>query len=425
MATAATTTSTAAIQQSDPFQWVETRQGRWERKLDEREQQVLMYIKSAPELSPYYGCCTVQFKYAVDDIADRVRKAWRTLRYDHPSLGARVEPTDSGSVWVYRVPSEADVAAWLSDTFAVDDSGRTADDLYPYHDTSRPVFLKYLSVTQEVVFGADHVYCDGIGIILFLSNVCELIVHPRDVEFGNGAEVANLSLPFSAVVDIPEASPELLAKAKTITETWAAKAANAMAVASSKDPNQPPGTCRKLTMVLSRDDTSSLQRAAKRKDMSLAVAAHAAVIMATKRHGRPSNDGKNWASSLVFGYRHKARPPYNSHKFPISVLSVGFPEAIEDPVSFKDAAEKLRAAYNFWLTSEDAVELIEPLRNMVSQTMKKASASRRTAVPNVVNIGQVKDVQEWYEDLEVLRLNGGMREIGRSSTVFRRRSHCN
>ncbi|KAH7054561.1 hypothetical protein B0J12DRAFT_456767 [Macrophomina phaseolina] len=399
---------------STTFQWAETIPGRWERKLDEREHQVLVYTRSAPKYAPYYGCCSVKFKYDVEDIIERVRQAWRTLRHDHPSLGASVEDTENGPVWVYRVPSEAGAAAWLAETFSVDHSGRSADELYPYHDTSKPIFLKYLPATQEVVFGADHVYCDGIGILLFLNNVCELVARPRSVVFGTGAEVANLSLPFASVLDIPEPSPDALAKASAIIKAWAAKAANSMAVSSSKDSTQPPGTCRKLTMLLSQADTSNLQQAAKAKGMTLAVAAHAAVIMATKRHGGPSTDGKNWASSLVFGYRHKARPPYNSAKFPISVLSVGFPEAIENPTGFLDAAEKLRAAYTFWLSSEDAIQLIEPLRNMVSQAMKKAPGSGRMALPNVVNIGVIKDVQERYGDLEVLHLTGGMREIGPS-----------
>ncbi|WYZ42293.1 hypothetical protein EsH8_V_001188 [Colletotrichum jinshuiense] len=302
------------------------------------------------------------------------------------------------------------------------------------------VFVRFLPKFKEIMLGIHHILIDGGGVVMLLNNILEAAVtsHRNGMTVPSPEDqIAKLSLPMQAVAGSTYLSPDIWDEARSIVNEWASKrkaVPGTIGMAPTGDLNKPRRQCEQMSVILSTDETRRLLAAAKAAQLTMSVATHAAMIMASKHHGGDDvNRGRNWVSSLVFGYRHLARPPYDSGRFPISIMSAGFPQVIEDPVDFVDAAAKLKVAYKFWQFHPKAVDLMLPIMELTRQALQQETPlATKFAVANTSGLGVLSGLKEQYGELgevELLSFAGGMREHGCSVDThfytFRDRLHMN
>lgn len=410
-----------------PYHWTEEMPGRWERAMDTREKMLVDFTNQPTTEEagcPYYAITYLEldFKFSDEEMEHRLRQGWRAMRYDHPSMASRADPVSRRMI--YEAPqSESTVTEWLGKTFNVDRSGRSAEQLFSVVDVKeRMCFLTFLPKTREVLLGFHHLLIDGGGVILFFDNLLRSVVKPRH-EICGSSDISRLSLPLQAVVRSMAPCPDAGSQARQYVEVWAEKRKakpESICVYPTGDLNKPPSWCRQICIVLTEAETSRLLAACKMSRLTISVATHAAVIMASKQHGgNLLNDGRNWISALVFSFRHQAIEPYNTNLYPLSIMSAGLPQIIENPVDFSDAAAKLKAAYKFWQCHDNIVDLLEPIQELLTRSSKdNLQKARKVAVANTSGLGVLKDLKEQYGDrgeIQVLKFAGGMRETGNNS----------
>jgi hypothetical protein len=181
--------------------WKETSPGQYERDLDEVEQFYTTLAKVYSGTGRTFFAITAHISFSVrfleadtiSQVEDRVeaslRKAWNSLRYDHPTLASMVK-YDSVSKKCKKVydtfptdDSGAAESAWLEKTFRKYDSGQTGDEFCnsdPPIDTYPTIFLitpptsgedveKILK--RDIVFRSHHDIIDGIGTLHLLHNL--------------------------------------------------------------------------------------------------------------------------------------------------------------------------------------------------------------------------------------------------------------
>lgn len=412
-----------------PFDWVQVSPGSFERAMDMREELILEYTRrpSTEEAGcPYYAVTFLKLSYQFTEheMSRRLRNAWRLMRYNHPSVASF--PVEGASKLGYDSPkSKETFEEWVDMTFNINVSGQSAEELAPFMDTTTHLaFLTFLPKSSEIVLGFHHILIDGGGVILFLDNLLRKVVDASlDSDLGPNLEFAALSLPLQAVVGTNNPSREVWDEARSIVRHWVQKRREipgTISLAPTGDLNSPPGWCQQTRMLLSEDETQQLLAATKAARLTLSVATHAAVILASRKHGGEAvNRGRNWVSSLVFSFRHRARPPYNTSRYPLSIMSAGFPQIIENPLDFMDTASKLKSAYKYWQFHEDAVDMLGPIKQLLDEDESvrgEVLVGEKYAVANTSGLGVLTDLKEAYGDqgeVKVLDFAGGMRELGK------------
>ncbi|KAK1986910.1 hypothetical protein LZ30DRAFT_684977 [Colletotrichum cereale] len=418
------------------FQWLNVTPGRWERSMDVREEALLEWTSrpcTEEAGCPYFALVYSKLNHSFSDqeMLRRLREAWRSMRLNHPSIASY--PDAATPRMVYEVVTDdEDIDEWTNRTFSCLSDDVSAGELWPRVDTtSHMVFLRYLPNSREIMLGIHHILIDGGGVVMLLNNILEAAVasnRDKMILPSPADQVARLSLPLQAVAGSASLSPDIWDEARSIVNEWVSKRKaipGTIGVAPTGDLNQPLGRrCEQMSLLLSSDETRRLLAAAKAARLTMSVATHAAVMIASKHHGGDDlNHGRNWVSSLVFGYRHLARPPYDSDRYPIGIMSTGFPQVIENPVDFADAAAKLKVAYKFWQFHPKAVDLMLPIKSLTEQALKQETAvAPKCAVANTSGLGILSGLKEQYGEageVELLSFAGGMREHGEKTISHR------
>lgn len=410
--------------------------------MDVREKALLEWTSregTKEEGCPYFALVysKLNYEFSEEEMEKRLWKAWRTMRCDHPSLSSYPDAGTGRMVYDVVADDQA-IDEWTNRTFGSLSGDVDAKELWPLVDTaSHMVFLRFLSSSREIMLGIHHILIDGGGVVMLLNNILEAAVaSQRDNMPGPSPEhqISRLSLPLQAVVGGMHLSQDVWGEARSIVDEWTSKrkaVPGTIGVAPTGDLNQPPRRCEHMSVLLSKDETRSLLAAAKAARLTMSVATHAAVMMASKQHGGDHlNRGRNWVSSLVFGYRHLARPPYDSGQFPIGIMSTGFPQVIEDPLDFDDAAAKLKIAYKFWQFHPKAVQLMLPIKELTLRTLQQETPlATKFAVANTSGLGVLSGLKEQYGEfgeVQLLSFAGGMREHGETTNpplLFRSLNH--
>lgn len=414
-----------------PFDWAEVSPGRYERAMDMREALIIEHTQrptSKETGCPFYAVTFLKLSYSFpeDEICPRLRDAWRFMRLHHPSLASF--PVDGAQRMAYETPkSREDVDEWVDKTFKIDTSGQRAEELAPFVDTTTNLaFLMFLPKTGEILLGFNHILIDGGGVILFVDTLLRRLVDasPAPEQLVPNQDVATaLCLPLQALVGTATPRSAVWDEARAVVREWSHKrrqVPGTISLQPTGDLNSPPRWSRQVRILLPEDETAHLLAATKAARLTLSVATHAAVILASRKHGgEAANGGRNWVSSLVVSFRHRARPPYNTSRYPLSIMSAGFPQVIEDPVEFAGTAAKLKAAYKYWQLNDDVVDMLGPIKQAIEEDEGMRGVllvGQKYSVANASALGVLTDLKEEYGEkgeVKVLDFAGGMREPGK------------
>lgn len=131
-----------------------------------------------------------------------VQQAWKALRKQYPQIAAVAD--DSGTRFVYTVPSPAELETWAQETFIVESTKSSADNLYTTLEPSPLFKIYYLKETRELLFRMPHWRIDGIGLMDLQTAFLRIIADgpPADVQL-DGSEAARLTPALDEVASVP------------------------------------------------------------------------------------------------------------------------------------------------------------------------------------------------------------------------------
>ena len=324
--------------------WKQTAEGRFQRPLDSIEDfhRAVKASSAALNREQYSIRATVTFRLNTPSIGDTVsvlRNAWKTMRYDFPQLAA----LDRDGTFVYEVPDEDTLDAWLSQSFVIEPQGsQTPEELYARLGPVDIAYMYYFPQTSQLMLHISHWRIDGRGAIYLFNHLLDAVAHPRTVYFGDegknltiGLDEAN-NVPTHFTPQIEQAATDFLMKFVNNTPSIGLPA---------KTDNFLFGTDR---CGIELDDalTSSIITRCKTRGFSVTVAVHAAIVCVTKQYAdKESTAGKRkYASWTVFDLRKHSPPPYNGKDNVVSNFQTGIPIVIT-PSTFQDNADQLKKQY--------------------------------------------------------------------------------
>ena len=242
------------------LQWHETNLGVFEREIDETEFFYTSMAKNWSGMGRSYFAITAYVGLSiaipeattVSELEQRVemaiRKAWKKIRYDHPTLAAPVQYDASTKLCkkVYHtLPKDDNGDGWLDETFKLVNDGQSGIEfantdplvgryanLYLITPPSNPSQSPRNSIRRDLVFRSEHDLIDGIGTLTLLNN---LLSHASTayalgdeyppIKFGD--EHKNLSPCLQVAADIPIISSDEHAKIlESLKTRMAAKRGN-------------------------------------------------------------------------------------------------------------------------------------------------------------------------------------------------------
>ncbi|KAL0938609.1 uncharacterized protein CTRU02_205219 [Colletotrichum truncatum] len=211
------------------FTWAELAPGVWQRDIDEIEtfwaQAARAYDNQGRQPFVIVGHLSLKIDTSAallrSHISSALRKAWRRIRHDHPSIASQVEydfHTERFTRTYQTARDELEKESWLNATFIEMEDGQSGVE-YANSDLPAPDMPTMVILTphsddgvfeyRDIIFRAPHDTIDGIGTLLLLNN---FLRHASDaLEQGNdyvlpslnGTEVQNLSPPYRVAAAVP------------------------------------------------------------------------------------------------------------------------------------------------------------------------------------------------------------------------------
>ncbi|PTU23589.1 hypothetical protein P175DRAFT_0455566 [Aspergillus ochraceoroseus IBT 24754] len=332
-----------SLEPSD-YVWTETQPGRWERDVDEVEQFYTSLEKRYEGSGRYFFAMTGYISFSVSgtdqEVEDALRKAWLRLRYDHPSIGSRVEYCDAQKKCrkVYEmVPSPESQQKWLDTTLCIVPTKLSglqwcnADPPVPKLPT---LFLIKSRIPSRGVFKADlvlrchHDIIDGIGTLMLFNNLFKHAAKALEQgdayplpSFGN--EFTRLSPPLRVAAGLP---PVLSAHRQACLDKIISynvalkKGVEITSLPYRKGPTN-PGKHQRVAITLSSEQTHRLLRACKALGLSVTHAYHTALAIVIrdlqKRQSRPRT--VRYISHSLINERPHCTEPYDSPAHAVSL----------------------------------------------------------------------------------------------------------
>ena len=278
----------------------------------------------------------VRFDSSISDKIERLKRAWKTMRYDHPTIASTVE----GDMKTYEVPDHHILDKWMNSTFHVhDDDDESLDHLLTTFIPNGEITLHFLPKASQIVFHAPHWRIDGRGSFLLINNFLKAVASPRnDIKFGD--EGKNLSPDLYEATGVKAVdTPEGEASATKWCMEYAPNLPT-LGLLSNEAEIKPPGSTRRCTFGVSSKDTSAIIAACRRHGVTVTTAFHAAVIIATKEmmmetkstSTSPSSSSslpKKFTTMPPMSLRQYCLPPYSTSAHPVTMYMSSIPISVD------------------------------------------------------------------------------------------------
>ena len=326
--------------------WKEIEPGRFERPFDSIEMFFVALARgTAPINREHYSlniAAKFQAPFSLEDAVRRFKKAWITMRYNHPEIASRLQ----GDTKLYEVPNALDLDVWLQETFVVAADTATVEDLVASFQPQSLATVYFLPHSWEILIHSSHWRMDGIGGIKFLNNFFAAVAKPRPVEFGDeGRNLTPCRDEAASFItagircdegQIDQAATDLLA---TLTDNMPS-----LGLPTDSKAVMPQGT-RRLEHRLNTITTARVVSACRAMNVTVTVSVHSAMIQATQQLASAETVGRKYASWGLFSLRPGLPYPFNdtaAHATSANVM--GLPLVIS-PSTFGENIVQLRDFY--------------------------------------------------------------------------------
>ncbi|KAI5460577.1 hypothetical protein BGZ63DRAFT_387471 [Mariannaea sp. PMI_226] len=326
------------------FEWTQTSPSTYERALDSFDK-FFIFIGSVgqgrPDKQNWHVTSAIRVETTRSNFVDDVKSVWINLRYKFPGYAAVVEDDR----WIYRTADdETELNSWLSDSFYIHDTNKTARQLFPFdtNPSRRPV-LHVLPRTQELVLQSPHTHLDGLGSATFFNHMLKALVAPPPTsQPAFGTEGINLQGPCSVAARVQPYTPAQKAAWDATLHTFI----SGFPTVRLENENKGGRAGRTNLLWLSYDSTDTTQIVNRVRELGISVtsAAQAAISLSARLHGRVPNTTH---STMAI---YNARPHIDDVDFPHKQLVGSYVFAMPAvfplvPDSFIETARLARQVY--------------------------------------------------------------------------------
>lgn len=352
-----------ATKDSKLLVWHETSPGHYERGIDEGEFFYTSLAKRWEGTGRTYFAMTSCVEISVQHqerndgsqierrVETALRKAWRRLRYDHPTLASAVEYDASSQtckkVYETFVDDEdgAKEADWLDKSFIIIRNGQSGTGfcnsdppvnkyatLYLITPPSPTEDFEQKILRRDVVFRCHHDVIDGIGTLMLLNNLFQYAsraysLHDDYTDIRFGDEFRNLSPPFRVAARIPSEPTEAQKdRARIIMAENAAAAKDAEIIGIPFHLGKGiPAISQRTAIYLSEEETRTILQKCRAARVSATQAFHAGIVIAVRdiQDRKEAARQARYVNYCLINLRSFCDPPYNTSQHAASVYHSG------------------------------------------------------------------------------------------------------
>ena len=304
-----------------------------------------------------------------EDLSTLFLKAWKTLRFHHPSLA--VQPANDTSL-IYNVPDAAALHQWATETFQVIEN-KTADEIIPNIKPTSFATLTYLPASNEILGHTAHWRTDDVGVLLLIDLFFELATSPTLPDPNTlmwGQETARLAPAIEDAADVPIAPTDAI---KTLSQKYVETfypAAGAVGIPYKSEATVPRGT-RSSRLIFSPSETNLVASQCKAKGFFVTSAVHASVAATNYALASLENKDKHYTSTVRFSFRPYLPKPYSTPAYASALYTTGWMRTVPASASWIENAKAYNDEYCNGLNKdfivshrEYALGLCDLIRNM-------------------------------------------------------------
>ena len=310
------------------------------------------------------------------EVDEALRKAWLTLRYNHPTLASQATQDPNGQ-WMktYKtLETEDEKKSWVEQTLIHITTGQTGNE-FANSDPPAPkiptMFVLHLPseegiIRRDLVFRSPHDIIDGIGTLMLLNNFIALAAEAYEKGDAykppalNGSEASNLSPSYRIAAGIPDKLSQ------DQVDRLDAMAAQKEAVAS--DPNievlalpyrkgaTVPGRHQRVALTLTEEETSQLLAACKSVKATPTHVFHAAAaIVMRDLQDKPAETKRvRYINYILQNERSNCSEPFDS---------TGHPAAVYHSVSGQSLVVDMDLHQNHELDREEFLTVLQTIKD--------------------------------------------------------------
>ena len=399
--------------------WTKVSDTRWERETNYLEGYFIFMSNLTSSMCDgrihYTLFSKVQLEADIADMESALKKAWKQIRYEQPSIATTVD----GMKKVYEVPDEKALEEWMAATFIVSDAA-DAEALYQSAAPVQQSTLYYVPKSSEVVLRALHHTIDGVGLFLFWDSFLTALSSPAaDIKFGD--ETSRLVPSLQEILGYKKNSNQVLAeKAVGMMMDYAGSLPGVGPV--SKLGGAPPGKSQNMELAFPAKTTEALAKACKAKGITMTVAVHAAYVRTMIKYADQSAKQTEYVTQNQFNFRRYLPEPYNSNKYAAAVLYNAYPYKLALPASFDDLCKALNEHYqSAYQGGLDKLEIADYLTKVVYDVVQTpeflAMPPSRDALVSSLGIAE-RYLQTEYKGIKVKDIKMGVDVVMGFSMFF-------
>lgn len=340
--------------------WTQVRAGKYERSIGENESFIKMVGDPGHALDREHWAINSTATFtptgtlSKDDLPFLFLRAWKTLRFKHPSIAAYVDK-DNKSL-AYDVPDATALDKWTTETFHVVPDN-TADELIATLKPGPYAILIYLPKTNELLGHTAHWRTDGIGVLLLLDAFLTLASDPSlpsdpfiDLSWGEEANRLAPSVEEAAHISL-NPSPAVKALGKKYVETFY-PAAESIGIKYKGTPETLPAGTRSARLSISEAETQAVIQACKVREISVTAAIHASVATTNYALATNRNSRKHYTSTVRFSLRPYLPAPYSGPEYAAGLYTTGWMKSVSTDSSWDERAKDYQYDYHAGLSEE-------------------------------------------------------------------------
>ncbi|KAI0021213.1 hypothetical protein F4780DRAFT_738563 [Xylariomycetidae sp. FL0641] len=372
---------------------------------------------------------TGSFASASTDLAAHFRRAWAHLRFQHPSLAAKVAPDNENLV--YKVPADgAELDAWVSETYSVATDADSADDVIPTFQPTPYARLVYIPRSGQLLGHTTHWRTDGIGVLLLLDALLAIASGPSPLgdpaTLAWGSETERLAPCVEDAASMPkESTPELKERATALVATFG-HAVGALGIPYLGDATTLPAGTRRAAVQLSAATTAKVVAACKARDVSVTAAAHASVAGANRALAdAAAAKDRHYTSTIRYELRRYLPAPYSTPAFAAGLYTTGWMKRVEAQASWAERLRDYQAEYRKGISRE----FLDAHREYAAQLgamLRSLPPPAADALPSDMDISSVGDAEKRIRrsygtpdaGFEVTAVDVGVEVLTRQGTTF-------
>ncbi|KAH8433423.1 uncharacterized protein LDX57_011057 [Aspergillus melleus] len=368
-----------------------------------------------------------------DLLLDLIRYSWSHLRFQHPSLAAHPDTTNSNVV--YTIPTSADaLREWVSQTFIVVADAISTDEVISTIAPAPDARLYFIPKSSELLLHTAHWRMDGVGGLLLLGQLVDLMASHADTLlsgelpdpsdwFDWGSEVERLALPVEEAGNMPlVATEEQKAVAHGAVGTFTL-AAGAIGIPYSGDASTVPSGTQAVELTFSPATTSAAVAAAKARGVGITAAVHASLAAVNFQHAIPEHQGRHYTSTIKHSLRPYLPEPYSTPAAASGLYTSGWLARVDASGTWDENARMYQAEYQKGISTEYLQAHREYASTLVEVIKSLPPPAEPPSDVDISSLGVMeKYLKREYGDAErgidITHVGVGVEMLSRQGVVF-------